>query len=240
MRDGAPSSEGDAADQEALSADGRLVRRVRWQLVAWSGFSTLLVLVVLGAALYLVDGPDPRRPRQPGQLDRPGRRLPRAPGSGTARARGSASAAAVPGRSRMLTDDDGEPLGRGSFFMPDAFPIEEGIDGGPRRVDRRRRPLDRGPRRARPGPDGSRPVDGRAGVHPGDPGPDDRAGPARRDAPGAARRRGGRDLRRARRSAPCTPAGPSSRSASRWSPSASPSAASASSRPTRATSCARR
>jgi len=47
MRDGAPSSE-DAADLEALSADGRLVRRVRWQLVAWSGFSTLLVLVVLG------------------------------------------------------------------------------------------------------------------------------------------------------------------------------------------------
>jgi signal transduction histidine kinase len=32
--------------------DGRLVRRVRLQLVAWSAGSTLVVLVVLGAALY--------------------------------------------------------------------------------------------------------------------------------------------------------------------------------------------
>jgi signal transduction histidine kinase len=33
-------------------ADGRLVRRVRWQLVAWSASSTLAVLVVLGVVLY--------------------------------------------------------------------------------------------------------------------------------------------------------------------------------------------
>jgi signal transduction histidine kinase len=33
-------------------ADGRLVRRVRWQLVAWSAGSTLAVLVVLGVVLY--------------------------------------------------------------------------------------------------------------------------------------------------------------------------------------------
>ena len=32
--------------------DGRLVRRVRWQLIAWSAGSTFVVLLVLGATLY--------------------------------------------------------------------------------------------------------------------------------------------------------------------------------------------
>ncbi len=55
MPDGASASGGhDAADSEALATDGRLIRRVRWRLVAWSGLSTLAVLVVLGAALYLI------------------------------------------------------------------------------------------------------------------------------------------------------------------------------------------
>jgi signal transduction histidine kinase len=44
---------GDAADSAASEADARLVRRVRWRLVAFSGGSTLLVLLVLGVALYL-------------------------------------------------------------------------------------------------------------------------------------------------------------------------------------------
>jgi signal transduction histidine kinase len=44
----------DPAETEALATDGRLIRRVRWRLVAWSGLSTLAVLVVLGAALYLI------------------------------------------------------------------------------------------------------------------------------------------------------------------------------------------
>jgi signal transduction histidine kinase len=43
----------DAADDAAAQSDARLVRDVRWRLVAWSGGSTLLVLVVLGLALYL-------------------------------------------------------------------------------------------------------------------------------------------------------------------------------------------
>lgn len=34
------------------SADGALVRRVRWRLLAWSGGSTLIVLVALGSLLY--------------------------------------------------------------------------------------------------------------------------------------------------------------------------------------------
>jgi signal transduction histidine kinase len=42
----------DTAESEASEADARLVRDVRWRLVAWSGGSTLLVLAVLGIALY--------------------------------------------------------------------------------------------------------------------------------------------------------------------------------------------
>ena len=36
----------------AHEPDGRLVRRVRWQLIAWSAGSTFVVLLVLGAVLY--------------------------------------------------------------------------------------------------------------------------------------------------------------------------------------------
>ncbi len=53
MADGArPELRDDDAEQAALAGEVRLLRRVRWRLVAWSGISTLVVLVVLGAALY--------------------------------------------------------------------------------------------------------------------------------------------------------------------------------------------
>ena len=54
MRDGVSTGEKDTADLDALAADNLLIRHVRWQLVAWSGITTLLVLVVLGAALDLI------------------------------------------------------------------------------------------------------------------------------------------------------------------------------------------
>ena len=41
------------ADERALAADAGLVRGVRWRLVAWSGGTTLIVLVALSIALYL-------------------------------------------------------------------------------------------------------------------------------------------------------------------------------------------
>ena len=43
----------DTADQQSSETDARLVRDVRRRLVAWSGGSTLLVLLALGIALYL-------------------------------------------------------------------------------------------------------------------------------------------------------------------------------------------
>ncbi len=55
MADGAaPELRDDGAEQTALAGDQRLIRRTRWRLVLWSGFSTLVVLLVLGAALYAV------------------------------------------------------------------------------------------------------------------------------------------------------------------------------------------
>jgi signal transduction histidine kinase len=44
--------EPDAADVRASDDDSRLIRRVRVRLVAWSGLSTLVVLVLLAVALY--------------------------------------------------------------------------------------------------------------------------------------------------------------------------------------------
>jgi len=43
----------DAAERGAAETDARLVRGVRWRLMAWSGGSTLVVLIALGVALYL-------------------------------------------------------------------------------------------------------------------------------------------------------------------------------------------
>jgi signal transduction histidine kinase len=53
MADGAqPQTGEDGVEQTALADQARLIRRVRWRLVLWSGLSTLVVLLVLGAALY--------------------------------------------------------------------------------------------------------------------------------------------------------------------------------------------
>jgi signal transduction histidine kinase len=55
MPDGATSlGTGDPADERAQAADGRLIRGVRWRLVLWSGLTTLVVLAILGVALYAV------------------------------------------------------------------------------------------------------------------------------------------------------------------------------------------
>jgi len=56
MADAAPAASPQAAGiapDDPTEGDARLIRSVRWRLVAWSGGSTLLVLLVLGVALYL-------------------------------------------------------------------------------------------------------------------------------------------------------------------------------------------
>jgi two-component system sensor histidine kinase CiaH len=44
----------DGAEQAALAVEAALLKHVRWRLVAWSGISTMLVLLVLSAILYAV------------------------------------------------------------------------------------------------------------------------------------------------------------------------------------------
>src|SRR5260221_12870123 len=53
MPDALQPSAPDRADLDAAEVDARLVRSVRRRLVLWSGGTTLLVLLVLAAALYL-------------------------------------------------------------------------------------------------------------------------------------------------------------------------------------------
>jgi two-component system, OmpR family, sensor histidine kinase CiaH len=47
-----PPDVGSSDEQAVLADEAKLIRRVRWRLVGWSGLSTLVVLVVLAVALY--------------------------------------------------------------------------------------------------------------------------------------------------------------------------------------------
>ena len=54
MPDQSAPAASDAAADPSLAADARLIRRVRFRLIAWSGLSTLIVLLVLGIAMYAI------------------------------------------------------------------------------------------------------------------------------------------------------------------------------------------
>ncbi len=128
MPDGAPrTGADDAAESEALATDGRLIRRVRWRLVAWSGLSTLAVLVVLGAALYFIAARtleaqglrqldnriDQLRGIRP-DVDEPGL--------------GFIFGGAGSGTFAMVLNREGEAVGRHPPPIPDGLPIQASID----------------------------------------------------------------------------------------------------------------
>ena len=133
MPDGASSVPGqlDATERDALAADARLVRRVRWRLVLWSGGTTLLILIALAVALYFIAArtlegralqqlegrADDTRAFLTG--DRPD---PEGPGLGFNFGGGSSGTFAV------LADDDGDLIGRRDFRIPDGIPVATGID----------------------------------------------------------------------------------------------------------------
>jgi len=125
--DGAATPGGDPALAESLAADGRLIRTVRWRLVVWSGLSTLVVLALLGAALYWVvarnleaNGIEQLQARSQEFARRPDPRS--GPGQGFSFGGGSS------GTFALVANDQDQPVGPSSFFMPDAFPIKAGID----------------------------------------------------------------------------------------------------------------
>jgi signal transduction histidine kinase len=125
MPDGALApGNGDPADQRALEADGRLIRGVRWRLVFWSALSTLVVLAVLGAALYLVVA---------GNLEKNGNdqlaartaefaRRPFGPGQGFSFGGGSS------GTFALIANDAGHQVGPSAPFVPDQLPLTAAID----------------------------------------------------------------------------------------------------------------
>src|SRR3954449_6325798 len=112
---------------ESLATDARLIRTVRWRLVLWSGLSTLLVLAVLGAALYVVvarnleaNGVAQLTARSGQFAHRPDPRS--GPGQGFSFGGGSS------GTFALVANESGEPVGPGSVFIPDGFPVKAGID----------------------------------------------------------------------------------------------------------------
>lgn len=116
----------DAAESEALATDGRLMRRVRWRLVAWSGLSTLAVLVVLGAALYLIAART-LEDRGIQQLDDRAAAFRTHPDPGRP-GQGFSFGGQSSGTFALLADSDGAPVGPGGFSMPAGLPIAAGID----------------------------------------------------------------------------------------------------------------
>jgi two-component system, OmpR family, sensor histidine kinase CiaH len=147
--DGAPPPVPDPARAESLAADGRLIRTVRWRLVLWSGLSTLVVLLVLGAALYLVvarnlemNGINQLAARSAEFVHRGDPRS--GPGQGFSFGGGSS------GTFALIANDQDQAVGPGSFFMPDAFPIKASIDAARTRgVDIRTLEVDGTPIRVR-------------------------------------------------------------------------------------------
>ena len=127
MPDGAlvgTARSGDPADERALAADGRLIRDVRLRLVLWSGLSTLLVLLVLGASLYLVVARnlEANGNQQLALRTAEFARRPFGPGQGFSFGGGSS------GTYALIANDAGQQVGPGAPFIPDELPLTAGID----------------------------------------------------------------------------------------------------------------
>jgi signal transduction histidine kinase len=129
MPDGAANEPGgDPADARALAADGRLIRGVRLRLVLWSGLTTLVVLALLGVALYVVAARTleanglsqlaTRVDRIVDQLENP-RQRPQGPEYGFIFG-GSSS-----GTYAIAVDAQGRNLGRGD--LPPGLPVGDGL-----------------------------------------------------------------------------------------------------------------
>ena len=122
----------DDAEQAALADEARLIRRVRWRLVAWSGLSTLVILVVLGAALYAAVA-NSLEAASVQQLENRARPFVAAlegpngnPGTGPQQGYVFGGGNTVP----YIFDDKGAPVqvGERPAPVPDGLPIQGGID----------------------------------------------------------------------------------------------------------------
>jgi len=112
---------------ESLASDAGLIRTVRWRLVLWSGLSTLVVLAVLGVALYLVVA---RNLETTGinQLTFRSQQFAHFQDPRSGPGQGFSFGGGASGTFALIANDQGQAVGPGSFFMPSEFPIEAGID----------------------------------------------------------------------------------------------------------------
>jgi signal transduction histidine kinase len=125
MPDGAATPlGGDPADQRALASDARLIRGVRWRLVLWSGLTTMVVLIVLGAALYLVVASNLEKNGNDQLAARTAEfaRRPFGPGQGFSFGGGSS------GTFALIANDSGQQVGPGAPIIPDQLPLTAAIE----------------------------------------------------------------------------------------------------------------
>lgn len=117
----------DSAEEAALAADGRLIRAVRRRLVLFSGGTTLLVLILLGIALYL-SAAQTLTARGIKQLDDRAAAFREHPNPGGGPGQGFSFGGGSSGTFALLADSSGRPVGPGDLHMPVGFPIQSGID----------------------------------------------------------------------------------------------------------------
>ena len=152
MPDGVAAEPGSVApaEERALAADGRLIRNVRLRLVLWSGLSTLLVLLVLGASLYLVVARNLEATGDELLKNRTAEfaRRPIGPSQGFSFGGGSS------GTFALIASEAGQAIhvGPGVPIVPNGLPIQSGIDAAkaaPDGVDTRTDVIDDLPIRVR-------------------------------------------------------------------------------------------
>ena len=138
----------DPADDASLAADARLVSGVRRRLVLWSALSTLVVLLVLGAALY---GIVARSLETAGvaQLEARADEIRDAFDRGRpGPALGQIFGGRASGTIALLVDGQGRSVARGSGTLPQGLPDQssiraaEGGEGGPAARDIRTSTID--------------------------------------------------------------------------------------------------
>jgi len=121
------TSDPDPTIAESFASDAALIRTVRWRLVLWSGLSTLVVLAVLGVALYLVVA---RNLEATGinQLTSRSQQFAHFQDPRSGPGQGFSFGGGASGTFALIANDQGQAVGPGSFFMPSEFPIEAGIN----------------------------------------------------------------------------------------------------------------
>jgi signal transduction histidine kinase len=115
-------SRDDQIELRAAAADARLVRNVRWRLVAWSGGTTLLILVALAVALYVATARTLEQSALREIADRATlvRNFIGGPSGGPDNAPTSVTFGG--GTFAILVRSDGRPIGPRNFDLPEGLP----------------------------------------------------------------------------------------------------------------------